>query len=276
MSNAVDCRRLRHTACAATDAARPKAPPPVQGTATDSKDAWSKAQEHMHRGEPHQGTVVRLNRGGVIVDCWGVQGASKLRSAPVPSQDANRPEVMGLMQWDQSAAIGRAHVLARFCGRPKSGFAITRARALGRWSRTRPRRPAGRAGFIPNSLVSSKGRPEEGVPVVAHFVEVDELRNRLILSQKQLEQTSLLQTVKPGNVVEVRDCQRCPAFGHGPYLSQCTQNGRAAASVRRGFRCLNALMASQPAARRRVECPGSRRTAPSLTSRCQMAGQSAP
>jgi ribosomal protein S1 len=59
------------------------------------------------------------------------------------------------------------------------------------------------AGFIPNSMVSPTGRPDAGVPVEAMFVEVDELRNRMILSQRQLQQTSLLATLKPGTVVEV-------------------------------------------------------------------------
>jgi ribosomal protein S1 len=66
-------------------------------------------------------------------------------------------------------------------------------------------RVAERAGFIPNSMVSPTGKPEEGMAVSALFVEVDELRNRMILSQRQLLQASLLKTLTPGSVVEVCD-----------------------------------------------------------------------
>ena len=41
------------------------------------------------------------------------------------------------------------------------------------------------------------------VQVKAFFVEVNELQNRMILSQKQVQQTQLLQEVKEGDVVEV-------------------------------------------------------------------------
>jgi hypothetical protein len=61
------------------------------------------------------------------------------------------------------------------------------------------------AGFIPNSMVAPSGRPEEGQSVRALFVEVDELQNRMILSQRQLLQAELLKSLQVGSTVEVRD-----------------------------------------------------------------------
>jgi ribosomal protein S1 len=62
-------------------------------------------------------------------------------------------------------------------------------------------------------MVSPAGRPEEGMRVRALFVEVDELQNRMILSQRQLLQAELLKTVKVGSVVEVRGGGGCAAMG---------------------------------------------------------------
>ena len=42
----------------------------------------------------------------------------------------------------------------------------------------------------------------------ALFVEVDELQNRMILSQRQLLQAELLKTIEVGSVVQVRACNR--------------------------------------------------------------------
>jgi membrane protease subunit (stomatin/prohibitin family) len=65
-------------------------------------------------------------------------------------------------------------------------------------------------------LWSVSARPEEGMAVHAMFVEVDELRNRLILSQKQVLQAALLKQVQPGDTVEARrraPCLPCAACG---------------------------------------------------------------
>jgi hypothetical protein len=51
----------RRTACAAAS--------------KDKPDAWTRAQECLQSGEPYSGIVKAVNRGGVIIDCWGVQGA---------------------------------------------------------------------------------------------------------------------------------------------------------------------------------------------------------
>lgn len=61
-------------------------------------------------------------------------------------------------------------------------------------------------------LVSTSARPEEGMRVKAMFVEVNELENRMILSQKQVYQAQLLATLQPGQVVEVRP-RGCIAVG---------------------------------------------------------------
>lgn len=58
-------------------------------------------------------------------------------------------------------------------------------------------------GFIPNSMLSVAVRPEEGMSVRALFVEVDEMQNRMILSQKQVQQVAQLKSIKIGDTVQV-------------------------------------------------------------------------
>lgn len=51
----------------------------------------------------------------------------------------------------------------------------------------------------------------------ALFVEVDELQNRMILSQRQLLQAELLKTIEVGSIVQVRICN----CGHTiPFLAR--------------------------------------------------------
>lgn len=84
----------------------------------------------FQNGEVFEGIVRSCNRGGVLVDCWGVTG------------------------------------------------------------------------FIPNSMVAPTGRPEEGQSVRALFVEVDELQNRMILSQRQVLEAEMLRRLQPGQQVQ--------------------------------------------------------------------------
>lgn len=38
-------------------------------------DPWQKARDTYEAGAVFEGTVRGVNRGGVLVDCWGVSGA---------------------------------------------------------------------------------------------------------------------------------------------------------------------------------------------------------
>jgi hypothetical protein len=37
-------------------------------------DAWSKAKKYFESGKIFSGTVCEENRGGVVLDCWGIHG----------------------------------------------------------------------------------------------------------------------------------------------------------------------------------------------------------
>ena len=41
-------------------------------------DPWQKARDKYEAGSVFEGTVRGVNRGGVLVDCWGVSGAPLL------------------------------------------------------------------------------------------------------------------------------------------------------------------------------------------------------
>jgi hypothetical protein len=69
------CRSVQWTCCPASGQRQCV----CAAAGKDVQDAWTKAQQHLQRGEPYRGIVQGVNRGGVLVDCWGVQGA---RSSP--------------------------------------------------------------------------------------------------------------------------------------------------------------------------------------------------
>lgn len=39
-------------------------------------DPWQRARDTYQAGTVFEGTVRGVNRGGVLVDCWGVSGAN--------------------------------------------------------------------------------------------------------------------------------------------------------------------------------------------------------
>ena len=45
--------------------------------AQQTVDAWTRAQDMFSKGQAHVGTVRGVNRGGIVVDCWGVAGVTR-------------------------------------------------------------------------------------------------------------------------------------------------------------------------------------------------------
>lgn len=58
-------------------------------------DAWGKARACKQAGKVHEGVVRGQNRGGILIDCWGVQGALLQRLPQSGSALRARPEVSG-------------------------------------------------------------------------------------------------------------------------------------------------------------------------------------
>lgn len=216
-------------ACAAVDAAG--GPPPTQRR--QKPDGWQMAREHQQQGLVHEGMVKGVNKGGILIDCWGVRGAPPTRAlppgcaaAPLLARASSklssrisaarapprvpcicfRSCVPGATLWIEKPA--RVHVPAPIGAcMPRHVMPTVIGRAFPHACTTCPRRAA--AGFIPNSmLVSTSARPEEGMRVKAIFVEVNELENRMILSQKQVYQAQLLAALRPGQEVEARPAPR--------------------------------------------------------------------
>jgi hypothetical protein len=42
---------------------------------SQATDSWSKARAAFQAGTPHEGRVRGVNKGGILIDCWGVAGA---------------------------------------------------------------------------------------------------------------------------------------------------------------------------------------------------------
>eukprot|EP00892_Ulva_mutabilis_P004548 jgi/Ulvmu1/2465/UM136_0017.1 len=142
-SAAVSATPQRRTSCCASSTGQ-------------SVDAWQRARETYESGQVFEGVVRGVNRGGVLVDCWGTSG------------------------------------------------------------------------FIPNSMVSPSGRPEEGMTIRALFVEVDELQNRMILSQRQLLQAELLRTIEVGSTVQGKVSW---IEGYGAFVDVALADGRTASGL---------------------------------------------